>query len=321
VEKTTIVDYLRFSIIDRCNLNCIYCGRTKKSKFRSSDKVLSYEEIVRVVKLFSQAGIRKLRLTGGEPTIRKDFIWLIRMLRDLDCLDEISMTTNGINLRNTAKLLKESGLDRINVSLNSLVKEKYKYITGSDSFEDVWMGIESAIESGLSPVKINVVLLKGINDDEIQEFVKLTYKYPLIVRFIEFFSTNEGTDGLSGCLVETEEIKEKITESFGRLENVYAITGNGPAEYFKPEGSLGAVGFISNSTGYFCYNCSRIRIDCTGRIFPCLFSDSNFDILKLIRNHTDESEIIVCLKDIIRTKSEYTKYADTRKFEMLTIGG
>ncbi|MCX6262053.1 MAG: radical SAM protein, partial [Bacteroidia bacterium] len=157
IENNVNINYLRFSLTDRCNLNCVYCTPLQKSQFLSHDEVLNYEEITRVVALFVKAGVRKLRLTGGEPLIKKNIIGLIKMLKIIDGLEEISMTTNGVWLKGLASRLKDAGLDRVNISINTLKKEKFRSITGFDYFDDVWAGINEALEVGLNPVKLNII--------------------------------------------------------------------------------------------------------------------------------------------------------------------
>lgn len=316
------VDYLRLSLTDKCNLNCVYCTPLEKEKFLGRDEVLSYEEITKAVSLFVDAGIRKVRLTGGEPLIKKDIDVLIGMLSNIEGLEEISMTTNGVYLKNLAVKLKHSGLDRINISIDTLNKERFKSITGFDSFDSVWSGIKEALEIGLSPVKLNVILMKGINDDEISDFAQLSLDYPLAVRFIEFFPTNKRSMKFSGCLLNNGDVKKEITEKFGAIEIAPWVKGNGPAEYFKLKGSKGLIGFISSSSGNFCDDCNRIRMDCAGRISPCLFSGPILDMRELLRPNLEEDKLLSRIKEIFIIKPRYNKnkIADP-KIEMSSIGG
>lgn len=208
------VDYLRFSLTDRCNLNCIYCTPLEKGQFLARSEVLTYEEIARVVSLFVKAGISRLRLTGGEPLLKKDIVSLVGMLKNIDGLEEISLTSNGVYLKDLAFGLKDAGLSRVNISIDTLKKEKFKGITGFDLFDDVWSGVLRSIEAGLNPVKLNVILMKGINDDELFDFVRLTFEYPLIVRFIEFFPTNKRSMKFAGYLVRSDDVKTRIAGHF-----------------------------------------------------------------------------------------------------------
>ncbi len=317
------VDYLRFSITDRCNLNCLYCIPIERDKILAREEVLRYEEIAMLVRAFVKAGIRNLRLTGGEPLGRKNVVHLVRMLKAIDGLEEITVTTNGVYLENLADKLKEAGLNRVNVSIDTLKKERFKYITGQDCFEKVWAGIERALEAGLAPLKLNVIIMKGINDDEITDFVHLALKRQLIVRFIEFFPTNKRFNKLSGYLVKNEFVKEEIIKQFGRIEKTCDIKGNGPAEYYRIADSQGIIGFISNVNGDLCYECNRIRVDCAGRLSPCLFSGPICGLRPFLRGKKKEGELLKTITDIIKIKPRYTKkqLGPCYEVEMSSIGG
>ncbi|MDP2929545.1 MAG: GTP 3',8-cyclase MoaA [Candidatus Omnitrophota bacterium] len=317
------VDYLRFSLTDRCNLNCFYCAPLDRRQFLSRREVLTYEEIIRTVSLFVKLGIKKLRLTGGEPLIKKDIVWLIGMLKAIKGLDEIAVTTNGIYLEELAYPLKNAGLDRLNISIDTLKTERYKAITGFDQLKSVRSGIEKAIEAGFDPVKLNVILMKGVNDDEVEDFIRLTFNHPLIVRFIEFFPTNKRSLKLAGSLIKNDVVKERINGYFGKMERVYGVRGNGPAEYYKLKGSKGSVGFISSASENFCAGCNRIRIDCAGRICPCLFSGHTHDIKPLLRDSSrDDESITEYIKEAFEVKSKYRKNSNAcHQVEMSSIGG
>lgn len=319
----TRVDYLRFSITDRCNLNCLYCAPLERDRILAREEVLQYEEIVMLVRAFVKAGINKLRLTGGEPLGRKGIVNLIGMLKTIHGLEEISVTTNGVYLEDLAGKLKTAGLDRINISLNTLKKERFKSITGLDYFDRVWAGIEKALEVGLSPLKLNVIIMKGINDDEIIDFVRLAVARKLIVRFIELFPANKRFNRVAGCLVKNECVKEEIVKQFGKIERAYNIKGNGPSEYYSIADSKGVIGFISNITRDFCYECSRIRVDCAGRVSPCLFSGHICDLRPFLRNKNDEGELLKTITGIITIKPRFTKrqMESYCGIEMSSIGG
>lgn len=322
MEKRIAADYLRLSITDKCNLNCIYCTPLKKEQFLTHEEVLRYEEIVELVKVFIKAGITKLRITGGEPLIKKGIIELIAMLRDLKGLEEISMTTNGLGLDKCAASLKKAGLDRINISIDTLKKVRFKFITGSYNFEDVWKGIEASIKAGFSHVKLNVVPMANINDDEIVDFARLVFKYPLIVRFIEFFHTNQRSQKLRSLLIPSEKVREEIVKELGPLEPASQIKGHGPASYYTFKNALGSIGFISGITGDFCHRCNRIRVDCAGRISPCLFSGYIYDTRPLLKNSSCSEKLLEEINSVISLKSKYTKITVAeRKIEMSSLGG
>lgn len=322
MENNIDVDYLRLSLTDRCNLNCVYCTPKEKSQFLSRDDVLSYEEIVRAVSVFAKAGVRKLRLTGGEPLIKKNITGLIKMLRGIDTLEEIAMTTNGVYLKDLAGALKEAGLDRVNISIDTLKKEKFKSITGFDYFDDVWAGIKESLRAGLEPVKLNVILMKGINDDEVLDFVRLTLDQPFTIRFIEYFPANKRSLGLSDALIKTQVLKEKIINHFGAIRQVFKVRGNGPAEYYKLQDSKGTIGFISSSSVDFCDRCNRVRLDCAGRVRPCLFSGPTHDLKPLLRSTQSDEELLRYIKDVFKMKSRFRKDMSAGyRLEMSSIGG
>lgn len=316
------IDYLRLSVTDRCNLNCIYCTPLQKSRFLSRREVLSHEEMAEVVEFFVQAGITKLRITGGEPLIKKNIVDLVKMLKAVKGLEEIALTTNGVFLKDLAGPLKDAGLDRVNVSLDTLKEEKFRRITGSDCFARVREGINSSLECGLHPVKINVILMRGINDEEIPDFTRLAIDFPLLVRFIEFFPVNSRAEKLANRLVRTEEVKKRITRTFGEIRPAAGIVGGGPAGYFELENSRGIVGFISGSSENFCRRCNRIRIDCAGRIFPCLFSGCLGELRPFLRTGAAEEKIPGVIKSVLRMKPEYNKgRIPACEVEMSTVGG
>jgi len=316
------IDYLRISITDRCNLNCLYCNPDRRISFLQKEDILSYEEMAKVVELFSVKGISKVRLTGGEPLIRKDIASFIRMLKNIKNIKDISMTTNGVLLKYMVKDLKIAGLNRVNISLDTLKADRFKLITRGENYFDVWDGIKKSIEEGLNPVKINVVLLKGINDDEILDFAKLSLEFPLIIRFIELFPVNSRLkESFGSMIINNEDVKQEIIKNFGKLESVSNVRGNGPAVYYKIKNSLGNIGFISSFSEDFCDRCNRIRIDSTGRIFPCLFSEPIYDVKKLIRTKAID-EIFKLIDKITKTKSLYRKKnIKDYKVEMSSIGG
>lgn len=322
MEKDMTVDYLRLSVTDRCNLNCVYCAPAGRNGSLPGDRILTYEEMFRLVRLFSRAGIRNLRITGGEPLIRKDIAGFVKRLLTIKELKDISMTTNGTYLKDRAEELRYAGLDRINISLDTLRRERFKLITGSDYFEGVWAGVMKSLECGLRPVKLNVVLIKGINEDEIPDFARLTVRYPLVVRFIELFPTNTRTNPVTGRLVTNDHVKREISTHLGSVVQTSEVKGNGPAEYFRLRNSEGAIGFIGGSSGNFCGKCNRIRIDCAGRVFPCLFS-SHVCGLKPVPDKAGTENILAArIKNALMMKQDYNRHVRNRRnVEMSKIGG
>ena len=316
------VDYLRLSLTDRCNLNCVYCTPQEKAGYLKHDDLLRHEELARAAAAFVRAGVKKIRLTGGEPLLRKNILGLVRMLKAIPGLKELAMTSNGVQLRDLAVPLREAGLDRVNVSLNSLKPAVYKRITGAEALEDAWDGLMAAVRAGFSEVKLNVVVMKGVNDAEIPEFARLSMDFPLSVRFIEFFPANERSKTLKDALFTTAETKKRIEDVYGPLLQVPPGPTDGPAHVYKRSGAKGKIGFISGRSDYFCGACNRVRMDCTGKVYPCLFSPSTHDLKGLLRAGAEEAALVDHIKKIFLVKSNYKKNSPSSgHIEMSSIGG
>ena len=258
------IDYLRVSITDRCNLRCIYCMPAEGVRPIEHRDILRYEEIVRIVRIAAGYGITNVRLTGGEPLVRKGLPTLIKAIREIDAIKSISLTTNGVLLKGYVHILSSSGLDRINISLDSLRPERYRDITRGGSIAEVWQGIEEAEKAGLNPIKINVVPIKGFNDDEIIPFAQLTIEKPYHVRFIEFMPIGPKDIWERGKCIPCARIKS-IVQGIGRLEPVKGKKA-GPAVYYRLEGARGLIGFISPISNHFCSECNRIRLTADGKL-------------------------------------------------------
>lgn len=315
------IEYLRISVTDRCNFNCLYCAPRERTELLTRGEVLSYEEMTEIVKIFVTRGIKKIRLTGGEPLTRKGIENFISQLRAIKGLAEISLTTNGFYLDAMAGILKRAGLDRVNISIDTLQPERFQHITGGGDFMAVWKGIERAMSQGFASVKLNVILLKGVNDDEWQNFARLIFKYPLIVRFIEFFPVNSRFKECRHWLVPSEYLKQQIKEKYGPLRTV-SQGGSGPAEYYTLPGALGCLGFISGYSQDFCSNCNRVRLNSVGKIFPCLFSDFSYDIKTLSRVGASQEVLGKFVDTILEKKGDYTKHSGQQaKVEMSSMGG
>jgi GTP 3',8-cyclase len=241
-------------------------------------KILSYEEISTVVRAGADLGINKIRLTGGEPLVRAELPRLIRMLSEINGIDEISMTTNGTLLKRSAFELKKAGLHRINISLDTFEADKFTRITRLGKLQDTLDGIEAAKNAGLTPVKIDMVVIKGVNDDEVLDFAIRSYEPGWHVRFIELMPLS----GVGG-LVPVGELRNRI-EELGKLEPTKSIVGNGPARYYKLPGAKGTIGFISPITEPFCRWCNRLRLTSFGQLCPCLLSDEGIDLRTPLRS-------------------------------------
>lgn len=256
------------------------------------DEILRYEEIIKIVKLAVSRGITKVRLTGGEPLVRKDVVSLIRQLSSISGLQDLSMTTNGLLLADFASALFQAGLKRVNISMDSLDPEKYREITRGGDLRRVWAGIESAQRVGFSPIKINIVAIAGFNDQEILDFAHLTLHNPWQVRFIEYMPIGQHNSWHPEQFLTAQKIRERI-ESYHPLHPLEAEeqSHNGPARLFKIAGAKGELGFISPISEHFCYACNRLRITADGKLKTCLFSASEVDLKAILRSGKKEEEI------------------------------
>lgn len=297
-----IIDYMRISIIDRCNLRCIYCMPSEGVKPIEHKEILSYEEIIRIVRIAAGLGVRKVRLTGGEPLIRKNLVYLISSINNIEGIEDISLTTNGLLLKKYARSLTSAGLRRVNVSLDSFRPDRYMEITRGGDINNVLEGIREAEEAGLLPIKINMVPIRGFNDDEIEEFARLTLKTSYHVRFIEFMPIGAKDIWSHEKYISTEEIKEKVS-AIAPLFPVKARKA-GPARYFRFEGAPGVIGFISPITHHFCNSCNRLRLTSDGKLRPCLFSETEIDLKSAMRCGASDEEIERLLRLSIEIKPE-----------------
>ncbi len=314
-------DYLRVSVTDRCNLRCVYCHPLCGCDFIEHKEILRLEEIYRIVRLFAKCGIRKVRLTGGEPLIRRNIIYLIEKLSGIEGIEELSLTTNGVLLESLAEELKNAGLQRVNVSVDSAENQSYKEITGFDLLPRVTEGIYKALEVGLTPVKINSVIIKSINISQILPLAQMSIHLPVTVRFIEYCPTSKYTKPASDY-VPTSGIRKIVESKFGPLSPVLTGTANGPALYFRIKNSSGTIGFISGRSSTFCRSCNRLRLTSDGKLRPCLYSAHSYNLKKLIRTAADDREVLNLLERIISEKSNYTKLNSfTNEFSMQKVGG
>ncbi len=295
------IEYLRVSITDRCNLRCIYCMPPEGIKSLRHEDILRFEEIERIVRYSIDWGIDKVRITGGEPLVRKGVVYLVEMLAHLKGIRDLSMTTNGILLRDYARDLKNAGLQRINISLDSLDANRFERITKIGKLSLVLDGIEEALKRSLEPVKMNVVVMEGINDDEVLDFASLSLDRPLHIRFIEFMPFGE-TQKTSFRFVPTPAIKERLKE-LGDLISA-EVKGAGPAKSFRFEKSLGTIGFITPISEHFCTTCNRLRLTADGELYPCLFSDYRVDIKKPLRTARGYREIRELFEEALKNKPE-----------------
>ncbi len=279
------INYLRVAVTDRCNLRCVYCMPEEGVKWMSHSDILSYEELLTIIRASAELGISKIRITGGEPLVRLGITNFVRGIAQIPGIEDIAMTTNAIFLAKNAAELKKAGLHRVNVSLDTLKPERFKKICrGVDQGGDinnVLVGIKTAQEIGLNPVKINVVVMAGVNDDEILDFARKTVEEGWHVRFIELMPFT-GHDGETPSGLTTRELKHRI-DPLGKMEPYKHQWGNGPAKYYKLPDAKGTIGFISALSEHFCFSCSRLRLTADGKLRPCLMSETMIDLREPLR--------------------------------------
>jgi len=318
------IDYLRISVTDRCNLRCLYCNPGVHASGFAESRMLTAEEIVRVARLACEFGVRKIRLTGGEPLLRPELLPVVRSIKALGVRD-LSLTTNGILLEELAAPLKAAGLDRVNVSLDSLRADRFAEITGGGRLDQVLAGIGEAQRVGLQPVKINMVPIRGVNDDEIPAFAKLSLEggpEPYHVRFIELMPSKGRVGWKRRHGLPTQEVIDRVS-TLGPLVKL-PFRGKGPSRNYRLEGAQGILGFISAMSHSFCYCCNRLRIDATGRLKPCLFSKTRIDIASPMRRGAADEEVLRLLALAVESKPEGNYLVDPETASlpsMSRIGG
>jgi cyclic pyranopterin phosphate synthase len=297
------IDYLRISITDHCNLNCKYCsppfsGRTHLQR----REILTYEEIATLSEVAVAAGITRIRLTGGEPLIRNGVIELCRMLTAINGLESLSLTTNGVRLASLAEPLSRAGVHRINISLDSLKRNRFTQITGQDRLADVLVGIEAAEAAALAPIKINTVVMRGINDDEVADLAALTFNKPYHVRFIELMPFQHASCG------DYDQLHLPVSEIIRRIPGINNARVNqildnpGPARLCALPGAKGKIGFIAPMSWHFCGACNRLRLTADGKIRSCLFSNDEMDIKTLLRHGASKKELIEFFTTAVKHK-------------------
>ena len=285
------IDYLRISITDHCNLKCQYCvpfdGRTKLGM----DDILTYEEIFAIARAAVDAGVTKVRLTGGEPLMRRNMLQLCRMLASLPQIKDLSVTTNGVLLDTMAADLRAAGVRRVNVSLDTLDPQRYLEITGRDNLAEVKRGIQKAADAGLAPIKINMVPMRGVNDDEIVDLARWTITSAVDVRFIELMPTSGWARQKHDQLfMPIEDIRRQV-ETIGELEMLPQMQTRGPATYAQLPGAKGRIGFIAALSHHFCSTCNRLRLTADGQLRTCLFAEEEIDIKTPLRQGASQGEL------------------------------
>lgn len=293
---------LRISVTDRCNMRCVYCMPDNNTQWLSQTNLLSYEQIIQIVKVFTLFGIENLKITGGEPLIRSDIETLVKNLSNIEHIRSLSMTTNGLLLKNKIKSLKNAGLDSVNISLDTFDRVRFKEISGVDGLLTVREAINEAIKEELT-VKINTVIMRGWNDDEISNFVKFSRDTGCPVKFIEFMPLDGTGIWSKDLVVSKKEMIGKINEEFGKL--LYLNNdATDPARLYTFKDSRGVIGFIPSITEPFCQSCDRIRLTADGKLYGCLFDNKNHDLRCLLDNSKSDEEVYEYIQKCIREKPE-----------------
>ncbi|MCX7745910.1 MAG: GTP 3',8-cyclase MoaA [Clostridia bacterium] len=289
------IEYLRISITQSCNLSCIYCAPQSKTDACLTLTSLQYKKLVTCM---AQLGIKKIRITGGEPLTRPDVCQVVEAVSSVEGIEDVSMTTNGIYLGKYAKKLKEAGLKRINISLDSLRQERFRHITGTDQLDEVLVGMDKAVDAGLYPIRINTVLMKGLNEDEVDDFFKIARESPVDVRFIELMPVGSFGEKNHQKVVYNSQILSTHPEL---IPLKHSDPGQ-PAKYYTIPGYKGRIGFISPMSHKFCHSCNRIRLTCDGKIKPCLGDNGEVDIMGAL--HKEPQELLAFLRKVIYEKPD-----------------
>jgi cyclic pyranopterin phosphate synthase len=297
------ITYLRISVTDRCNLRCVYCMPESGLPWIPKPDILTYEEIARIVEAGAWVGLRSVRLTGGEPLLRRDLVRLVDMLARIPGIDDISLSTNGLLLAERATELRDAGLRRVNISLDTLREDRFFTLARRNGLDRVIAGIDAAIDAGLKPIKLNCVVMRGQNDDELVEFAELTRKREIYVRFIELMPVAENLEMQPNAYISAAD----ILKGLGEVEALMPVAGpggNGPARYFAFAKALGAVGVISPLSHDYCERCNRVRLSADGRLRLCLFGDHHIDLRTPVRSDASREEIAAIFSGAMLIKPE-----------------
>lgn len=294
-------NYLRISVTDRCNLRCIYCMPEEGMDFAASESLLTYEQIEQIVRAGSRLGISKLRITGGEPLVRPHLPQLIAKLSAIPGIDDIALTTNGIFLAQQAEALKAAGLTRVNISLDTLDPARFKFIARNGDLKRVLAGIEAAAKVGFSPIKLNCVLLKGVNEDEIPAFLKLAYEQPLHIRFIEYMPIGHADEGWKQHYLPLAAVVDRARALGYSIKEKDEVKGNGPSENWEFAGGVGSFGLIHPISDHFCKRCNRLRLTADGHLKPCLYWQEELDMKAALG---DEQKLIELYAKAMAIKPE-----------------
>ena len=301
------IDYLRLSVTDRCDLRCGYCIPEGFNEFEPHENWLSFEEIARVVSTFARLGTRHFRLTGGEPLLRKGFTDLVRILSDIDGVEDLSLTTNGTQLARFAFLLKEAGIQRLNVSLDSLNRTCFEQITGRDSLDKVLNGLKAAREAGFEQIKINMVILPGQNDQDIERMIAFCMEHNHILRLIEMMPVGKAAQKLPSFTIES--LLASYQDQFDLQPLTYSL-GSGPARYWKSGNSSFTLGLITPLSRHFCATCNRVRLTVEGTLYMCLGQNFTFGLRSLLRGNCSDRELEEAIRHAVNLKPEKHEFLE-----------
>jgi cyclic pyranopterin phosphate synthase len=302
------IEYVRVSVTDRCDLRCSYCMPKGFDGFHEPDEWLSFDEIERVVAAFTRLGVQRIRLTGGEPLVRRDLPDLAARLSALPGLTDLSLSTNAVRLDKYAAALKAAGVRRVNVSLDSLNPERFAQITGGGKLHKVLRGLDAARAAGLAPVKINMVAMGGVNDDEIEAMVAFCAEREFTLRLIETMPMGDTGRNASGQYLNLQTVRQRLAERFELIPDI--LPGGGPARYYRVAGSNTTIGFITPISQHFCETCNRVRLAADGTLYMCLGQDNRYELRPMLRDGASDADLEAAIRTAIGLKPERHEFRE-----------
>lgn len=302
------IEYVRVSVTDRCDLRCSYCMPKGFDGFHEPDEWLSFDEIERVVAAFTRLGVQRIRLTGGEPLVRRDLPDLAARLSALPGLTDLSLSTNAVRLDKYAAALKAAGVRRVNVSLDSLNPERFAQITGGGKLHKVLRGLDAARAAGLAPVKINMVAMGGVNDDEIEAMVAFCAERDFTLRLIETMPMGDTGRNASGQYLNLQTVRQRLAERFELIPDI--LPGGGPARYYRVAGSNTTIGFITPISQHFCETCNRVRLAADGTLYMCLGQDNRYELRPMLRDGASDADLEAAIRTAIGLKPERHEFRE-----------
>jgi len=302
------IEYLRLSVTDRCDLRCFYCLPKGFKDFQTPEHWLSFDEIERIVAAFASLGLKRLRITGGEPLLRKDLPQLAARLSALPHIEDLSLSTNAVQLGKQAAALSQAKISRINVSLDSLQAERFRHITSGGKLDKVINGLMAAKQVGFSPIKINMVVMKGVNDDEVEDMVHFCIEHDFTLRFIETMPIGDTGRGAQDHFVDLSQVRKKLEQKFNLIPGV--MPGGGPARYAQVAGTDLRIGFITPLSQHFCETCNRVRLSVDGQLYLCLGQHDKADLRTPLRNGINDRELQDLITLAIQQKPERHEFKE-----------